>query len=110
MDVLSMWKLLMAEEETAVVTCPVRPINLLESVLACSQGLECEYEHLCPVEVLPSLHGRGGRGRRGGLERGGGGGRGEGEGEGLRGGQWRWGYRSCKRTRFKAGQLADTFS
>lgn len=42
-DVLRMWQLLMSEgEETAAYTCPVRPVNQLESFLAASQALECE--------------------------------------------------------------------
>lgn len=51
-DVFRMWKLLMAEEETAAITCPVRPINLLESVLACSQGLECKRRPRVSVDWL----------------------------------------------------------
>lgn len=37
-----MWQLLMSEEETACITCPVRPVNAFESFLAASQSLECE--------------------------------------------------------------------
>lgn len=41
-DIEIMWRLLLCEEETACVTCPVRPVNPYESFLAASQSLECE--------------------------------------------------------------------
>lgn len=41
-DVECMWRLLTSEEETACLTCPVRPVNPLESFLAASQSLECK--------------------------------------------------------------------
>ncbi|CAB1114147.1 unnamed protein product [Ectocarpus sp. CCAP 1310/34] len=39
-DLESMWRLLMAEEEVACVTCPVRPVHPMGSFLAASQSLE----------------------------------------------------------------------
>ncbi|CAM9498935.1 unnamed protein product [Ectocarpus fasciculatus] len=39
-DLESMWRLLMAEDEVACVTCPVRPVHPMESFLAASQSLE----------------------------------------------------------------------
>lgn len=44
-DVERMWRLLTSEEETACLTCPVRPVNPLESFLAASQSLECKPHH-----------------------------------------------------------------
>lgn len=41
-DLDSMWRLLMAEEEAACITCPVRPVNPFESFLALAQTFECE--------------------------------------------------------------------
>lgn len=41
-EVETMWRLLMSESETACLTCPVRPVNPFESLLASSQYLECE--------------------------------------------------------------------
>ncbi|CAN0251919.1 unnamed protein product [Ascophyllum nodosum] len=40
MEVELMWRLLMSEPETACLTCPVRPVNPFESLLASSQYLE----------------------------------------------------------------------
>lgn len=47
-DLESMWRLLMAEEEVACVTCPVRPVHPMESFLAASQSLECEKQRKGP--------------------------------------------------------------
>ena len=41
-DVEFLWRLLMSEEETACITCPVQPVNSYESFLASAQSLECE--------------------------------------------------------------------
>lgn len=37
-----MWQLLMVEDETACITCPVRPVRPFGSFLGASQFLECE--------------------------------------------------------------------
>lgn len=37
-----MWQLLMDEDETACITCPVRPFKPFGSFLGASQFLECK--------------------------------------------------------------------
>ena len=55
MEVELMWRLLMSEPETACLTCPVRPVNPFESLLASSQYLERETENPPTVLIIPRI-------------------------------------------------------